>query len=81
MDSAPYINDARAQVLILLGGVTGREAPGFHDWNNLLGRLGLLAYDHVIAHTIHSLGIVLMLATFVWGGLVLIRQLTNVERI
>lgn len=81
MDSAPYINDARAQVLILLGGVTGREAPGFHDWNNLLGRFGLLAYDHAIARTVHSLGIVLMLVAFVWGGLVLIRQFTNVERI
>nr|NIW43442.1 zinc ribbon domain-containing protein [Gammaproteobacteria bacterium]NIX54537.1 zinc ribbon domain-containing protein [candidate division Zixibacteria bacterium] len=50
MDIAPYINDARAQRLILLGGVTGRDAPrGFHDWNFILGELGLLKADHAIA--------------------------------
>ena len=35
MDVAPYVKDARAMGLILLGGVTGKEAEG-HDWNNLL---------------------------------------------
>ncbi|HOV86868.1 MAG TPA: zinc ribbon domain-containing protein [Syntrophobacteraceae bacterium] len=79
MDSAPYINDARAQVLILLGGVTGREAPGFHDWNNLLGRLGLLPHAHAIARTVYSLGIALMLVTFLWGAVLLYRQYKNVE--
>jgi len=29
----------RAQQLILLGGVTGRDQPGYHDWNNLLALL------------------------------------------
>ncbi|HXV69174.1 MAG TPA: hypothetical protein VD738_09645, partial [Nitrospira sp.] len=45
MDIAPYINDARAMDLILLGGVTGKETDG-HDWNNILTMLGLLEWDH-----------------------------------
>jgi hypothetical protein len=36
IDMAPYINDARAQSLMLLGGVTGEDVPGYHDWNNIL---------------------------------------------
>jgi hypothetical protein len=39
MDAAPYINDARAGRLILLGGTTGRDQPGYHDWTNILGDL------------------------------------------
>ncbi|MDD4004543.1 MAG: hypothetical protein PHW69_04985 [Elusimicrobiaceae bacterium] len=42
-DISYYMSDAKEQVLILLGGVTGRES-GTHDWHYLLGRLGLL--DH-----------------------------------
>jgi hypothetical protein len=79
VDCAPYINDARAQVLILLGGVTGQDIPGFHDWNNILGRLGLLKLDHIIAYTSHYLGILLMLTSFLWGGLLLWLQWKNID--
>lgn len=68
MDVAPYINDARALDLVLLGGVTGKETDG-HDWNNILAMLGWLEYDHRLAHLVQNLGIVLMLASFAWGGL------------
>lgn len=70
MDVAPYINDARALDLILLGGVTGKETDG-HDWNNILTMLGWLEYDHRLAHLAYNLGIVLMLGSFFWGGVVL----------
>ncbi|HSN03521.1 MAG TPA: hypothetical protein VLS44_00955 [Nitrospira sp.] len=73
MDVAPYINDARAMDLILLGGVTGKETDG-HDWNNLLTMLGLLEWDHRLAHLVYSTGILLMLGSFVWGGWLLIRH-------
>ncbi|MDY6972496.1 MAG: zinc ribbon domain-containing protein, partial [Thermodesulfobacteriota bacterium] len=59
IDIAPYINDARALRLILLGGVTGRETNG-HDWENILGTLGWLRYDHMIANISYKLGIFLM---------------------
>jgi hypothetical protein len=80
IDCAPYINDARAQELMLLGGVTGQDVPGIHDWNNILGALGLLKFDHVIANTSHYMGILLMLVSFLWGGLLLYLQWKNLDR-
>lgn len=80
MDAAPYINDARKQELMLLGGVTGQDVPGFHDWNNILGRLGLLKLDHFLANTSHYFGILLMLVSFAWGGYILYRQYKNLDK-
>jgi hypothetical protein len=74
MDCAPYINDARAGELILLGGVTGKEAPGYHDWENILGQLGWLRYDHLLANISFALGIILMLLAMAWGGYMLYIQ-------
>ncbi len=73
MDIAPYINDARAMDLMLLGGVTGKETDG-HDWNNLLTMLGWLEYDQRLAHLAYNFGILLMLGSFAWGGLLLLKH-------
>jgi hypothetical protein len=73
MDIAPYINDARAMDLMLLGGVTGQETDG-HDWNNILTMLDLLEWDHRLAHLTYNLGILLMLTSFIWGGALLLRH-------
>jgi hypothetical protein len=73
MDVAPYINDARDMELILLGGVTGKETDG-HDWNNLLTMTGLLNWDHRLAHLAYNIGILLMVASFAWGAVVLTRH-------
>lgn len=73
MDLAPYIDDARALNLILLGGVTGKETDG-HDWNNILTMLGWLEYDHRLAHLTYNVGILLMLGSWLWGGLLLYRH-------
>lgn len=74
VDVAPYINDASSQTLILLGGVTGRDAPGYHDWNYVLGRLGWLAHDYSLARGAHWAGTLLMLAALAWGGSLVLRQ-------
>lgn len=74
LDCAPYINDARAGELLLLGGVTGKEAPGYHDWENILGQLGWLQYDHLLAKISFAIGILLMLLAFAWGGYMLYLQ-------
>jgi hypothetical protein len=80
MDIAPYINDARNQELMLLGGITGREADyGYHDWEFILTEIGLLRYDHTLAHIAYSLGIVLMLISFVWAGYLLFKQYRNLD--
>lgn len=57
---AYYAADARAQELPLVGG-------GEHDWNYLLGRLGLLARDQAISRAIVFLGVLLVLASAAWG--------------
>ncbi|MBH0202266.1 MAG: zinc ribbon domain-containing protein [Nitrospira sp.] len=73
MDIAPYINDARALDLMLIGGVTGKETDG-HDWNNILTMLGLLEWDHRLAHLTYNIGILLMLGSFFWGGVLLLHH-------
>lgn len=73
MDIAPYINDARALDLMLIGGVTGKETDG-HDWNNILTMLDLLEWDHRFAHLTYNVGILLMLGSFLWGGILLLRH-------
>lgn len=73
MDVAPYINDARAMDLLLLGGFTGKEVDA-HDWNNLLTMLGWLPYDHSLAKLSYGIGTVLMLLALAWGALLLHRQ-------
>lgn len=79
MDLAPYINDARDLQLILLGGVTGQEVEG-HDWEYLLTHLGLLKYDHALAHAAFRIGALLMVLTFLWGAFLLYRQYRNLDR-
>lgn len=68
MDIAPYMDDARAGQLMLLGGVTGSEVEDYHDWEIILTRLGLMQYDHVIARISFGCGVLLMLAALIWGG-------------
>ncbi|MDA8139959.1 MAG: zinc ribbon domain-containing protein [Desulfobacteraceae bacterium] len=68
MDIAPYINDARALKLVLLGGVTGQDVADYHDWEYLLGTLRLLKMDHALAYLAQGMGIVLMIAALAWAG-------------
>ncbi|MGZ0077569.1 zinc ribbon domain-containing protein [Methylomonas sp. YC3] len=75
LDIAPYINDARAGQLPLLGGNFGHSAPyGFHDWEYLLTESGLLAQDHALAKLAQLLGAMLMIAALISCGYVLFKQ-------
>ena len=73
LDCAPYIDDARAQRLMLVSGMTGREGGG-HDWNNILIDLDLAMKDHLIARACFGLGALVMMASLAWGYAVLWRQ-------
>jgi len=66
MDLAPYIADARALRLPLLGGRTGAEVEG-HDWEYLLGALGLMSRDVTLGKLSFALGALAMLAALAWG--------------
>jgi hypothetical protein len=74
MDVAVYINDARDMTLTLLGGGTGQDRPGMHDWNNLLSMMGLLSADRSIAWCVDVSGELLVLLAIVWGARVLRQQ-------
>lgn len=77
MDLAPYINDARDLKLMLLGGGTGQDRPGMHDWENILLDLGMIQRERQIAWCADALGTILVLAALFWGGHVLYRQYRN----
>lgn len=74
LDIAPYMDDARAGRLMLLGGVTGSEVADYHDWEVILTKLGWMRYDHFIARLSFGTGVALMLVSFAWGGYLLWRQ-------
>lgn len=76
LDIAPYMNDARAGQLMLLGGVTGSEVEDYHDWEVLLTKLGWMQYDHLIARLTFAIGVVFMLLALAWGGYLLVQQYT-----
>jgi hypothetical protein len=74
IDVAPYINDARDLQMVLLGGRTGAEVEG-HDWEYLLGAMGMLHRDHAIAAAVHAIGMLAMIGALVWGAIVVANQL------
>jgi len=74
LDIAPYIDDARAGQLMLLGGVTGSEVEDYHDWEGILSRLGMMQYDHALARVAFTLGVVIMLTALCWGATILWRE-------
>ena len=73
LDLAPYIADARALQLVLLGGRTGAEVEG-HDWEFLLESMGWLHLDRTLGLATHRFGVLVIVAGIVWAGLVLLAQ-------
>lgn len=80
IDLAPYIGDARALRLTLLGGYTGREVADYHDWEYILRKLGWLEHDISLAWTAHIVGTMMILLSLVWAGYVLWLQYKNMDR-
>ena len=72
---APYVADARSQLLPLVSPFPG--AP-VHDWNFLLRRADLLEQDHLVAKAFRHAGIATMTASLVLAGWVL-RQMRRGE--
>jgi hypothetical protein len=67
LDLAPYIADARALQLVLLGGHTGAEVEG-HDWEYLLTALGWMQHDRTLGLAAQRLGLVVMAGAIGWGA-------------
>jgi hypothetical protein len=76
LDVAPYIADARALELILLGGKTGAEVEG-HDWEYILTQLGWLHLDKTLGLAVWRVGLVMMSGSLVCGAIFLMRHRDN----
>lgn len=77
-DIAPYVNDARSLQLPLVGGNVGHSSPyGFHDWEYILTESGLLRYDHFFAKLSITMGTMIFILSFAWGGFLLYKQFRN----
>lgn len=79
MDCAPYIADARSLQLPLVGGGTGADRPGVHDWENILLDLNLIHRDQQIAALADRLGSLILLAGLAWGAWILWLQYRNLK--
>ena len=73
IDLAPYVADARALRLVLLGGRTGAEVEG-HDWEYLLTATGLLQWDVALGTLTHFAGSLAMTGALVWAALLVARR-------
>ncbi|HEY4217938.1 MAG TPA: hypothetical protein VGM67_12425 [Gemmatimonadaceae bacterium] len=63
---AIYANDARAEQITLISGLTGKESDG-HDWNNLFTIWGVLDKDTVIAARMRAVAVLLCVISIVAG--------------
>jgi hypothetical protein len=78
LDLAPYIADARALQLVLLGGHTGAEVEG-HDWEYLLTALGWMQHDRALGMAAHWIGLAVMAAAIAWAAMHLARSARSVQ--
>ncbi len=78
LDLAPYAWDAATPTQVLLTGRTGDT--GGHDYIDVLGDLGLLKHAHQVARVMHSTGLIIMIAAWVWGAWILWRQFRTRRR-
>jgi hypothetical protein len=75
LDIAPYMADARAGDLPLLGGNFGHSSPyGFHDWEYLLTEMDIIEYDHSLASIVFVIGCLIMTLSLLWAGLLIIKH-------
>jgi hypothetical protein len=72
IDLAPYIADARALRMVLLGGRTGAEVEG-HDWEFILTQLGMTHLDQQIGMASYALGLLIMIGALAFAARTILR--------
>ena len=81
IDCAPYIDDAAKMQLQLVGGGTGWERMGSHDWNNMLIEIGELDSHREIATTFDTIGTLIILLALFWSAYLLFKQFKKIDSI
>jgi hypothetical protein len=79
MDCGPYAADAKSQTMMLLGGVTGQDVPGYHDWNSMLRPLDLLDQAEAIGAALHVAGAATIVLSLLWGGYLVFVQFRHAK--
>jgi hypothetical protein len=74
IDLGPYIADARALQLVLLGGFTGAQVEG-HDWEAILTALGWLRYDRTLGLAAHGIGSLAMIGAIGYAAWITIQMM------
>lgn len=74
IDLGPYIADARALQLVLLGGFTGAQVEG-HDWEAILTALGWLRYDRTLGYAAHWIGSLAMIGAIGYAAWVTVQMM------
>lgn len=74
LDVAPYIYDSWDKKLPLLSGGTGQNHPETHDWYYLLRATDSLNSYAEIAGFVASMGKLILLLSFLWGGVILYKH-------
>lgn len=82
IDVAPYIGDARALALPLIG-EWSEEMAGMrafrHDWHNILGAIGWLDHDRTLGRLTKVAGVLTMLLSWAWAAALLHMQHRNLD--
>lgn len=73
IDLAPYIADARALQMVLIGGRTGAEVEG-HDWEYLLTAMGVLHQDAALGRFAYFVGALVMIGSLGWAVTLVLRH-------
>ena len=81
LDIAPYIYDAHDLKIPLLGGGTGADNPGDHDWYAILTMTNSLPYYAEISGFVVLLGKLFFLCSFAWGGALLYKKFCILRKI
>lgn len=71
IDVSPYIADAVARAMPLVGG----RGPEAHDWGNLLSMTGMLEQAQALAWTAFGMGAALIVLSNLWGAALLYIEL------
>ena len=72
---ATYLGDARNMALPLVTPFGGEEI--IHDWNYLLGKLGLLKFDGTIAFLVRVGAVICMLICLIYGGWIIMQMMKS----
>lgn len=75
--ASAYVGDASSMEIPLVAPFGGGPDGIHHDWNYLLGQMGLLWADHLLAGLLRVVAVIAMLIAIGWGGWLLAQMVRS----